>query len=455
MSVKNPQKTVSRVLLTPGEAAAVTLSFEACPEFLSSPADMVLVLDRSGSLSAASFAQMKAAAKDLVETVAKASGSPDGTEILNDSRMGLVSFSDTAVRDTDLTDDPAELAASVDALPLGGLTNHVAAFDLARQMLQDSVADRRIIILFTDGITTVGPSPDTIAAAIKEMGIEIYCIGLLPDDSDLRRWASEPADTHVASTNDTARLDRVFAQIASRVVLAGALSFRLEEVLNTGFQIQQAGTPSHGEVTVTGPRTLVWTGDAAGVTAPETVSLSFDVVYVGDETGRIPVNHSLTYSDEAEAQLAFPAPEVFVNCEAILPEPCPESVPVTAEGCRDAVRVWAADAGLSGLGRIIQVNALVKNVCPGRRAAAAVILSETDDAGNEHPRGMKTVLIPPQGGTACRDVLLTCISFVVPEALDPSGNTESICNPRNFRVRVLANYLDTDFICCDGETVLP
>ena len=455
MSVKNPQKTVSKTVLAPGETATVTLSFEACPEFLGSSADMVLAMDRSGSLSQASFAEAKASAKALIDTVARASGSPDGSQILNDSRMGLVSFADTASKDTGLTDDPAVLDAAVDAMPLGGLTNHVAAFDLARQMLENSTADRRIIIFFTDGITTVGDSPDAITKAIRAMGIEIFCIGLLPDASDLLRWASEPAEAHVASTNDTAQLARVFAEIASRVVLAGALNFRLEEVLNTGFQIVQAGIPSHGEVTVTGPGTLVWTGAAAGVTAPETVSLSFDVVYTGPKTGLIPVNHSLTDSDEQGAQLVFPSPEVYVNCEAILPEPCPEPVPVTVEGCRDAVRVYAGDTALSGLGRIIQVNALIKNVCPGRRAAAAILLSEVDDAGNELPRGMKTVLIPPQGGDACQDVLLRCISFVVPEELDSSGNTASICNPRSFHVRVLANYLDTDFMCCAGDTVLP
>ena len=456
MSVKNPQKTIDKTKLAPGETAAVTLSFEAEPGIISSPADMVLVLDRSNSLSGGTiFLRLQNAARDLIGTVAKASGSPDGSRIMNGSRLGLVSFSDDARKKSDLTTDTGALCAAVDSLHPAGATNHVAAFELARQMLQDSTAERRIMILFTDGFTTIGDPPDAIAEVLKDTGIEIFCIGLMPYDTELRKWASAPPETHVASTNDSMQLDRVFAEIAGRVVLAGALDFRLEEVLTPGFRILRPHVPSTGLVQITGPGTLVWVGEAAGITAPETVSLTFEVVYVGDEAGRIPVNHSLTYSDEAGSTLEFPFPMVFVNCEIILPEPCPEPVTVTAEGCRDAVRVNAAETALTGLGRIIQVNALVKNVCPGRRAAAAVILSEVDGEGNEHPRGMKTVLIPAQTGTGCRDVLLSCISFVVPEALDPSGNTDSICNDRNFRVRVLANYLDSEFMCCGGEAPAP
>ncbi len=72
--------------------------------------------------------------------------------------------------------------------------------------------------------------------------------------------------------------------------------------------------------------------------------------------------------------------------------------------------------------------------------------------GTEYARSVQTVLIPPHGGGSCRDVQVKCISFVVPETLDVSGNTTAICNARKFSARVLVNYVDTDFTCCDPQT---
>ena len=64
------------------------------------------------------------------------------------------------------------------------------------------------------------------------------------------------------------------------------------------------------------------------------------------------------------------------------------------------------------------------------------------------------MLIPPQEGEGCRDVVLKCIHFVVPEALDASGASGSICNARRFTARVLANYVDTNYVaCCDPQPV--
>lgn len=138
----------------------------------------------------------------------------------------------------------------------------------------------------------------------------------------------------------------------------------------------------------------------------------------------------------------------------VIVEPCPEAANFQIQSCQDSAVVIANDAIISGLGRIVQVDTLVKNVCPGKRVAVAVALYEVDTQGTEHARGLKTILIPPQAGDVCQDVQLKCISFVVPEALDTTEGISSICNPRNFSVRVLANYVDTDFTCCDAQADL-
>ena len=51
-----------------------------------------------------------------------------------------------------------------------------------------------------------------------------------------------------------------------------------------------------------------------------------------------------------------------------------------------------------------------------------------------------------------RNLILRCVRFSLPEGLDETGGTDSICNSRKFRARVIANYVDTDFVCCDTKT---
>ena len=145
---------------------------------------------------------------------------------------------------------------------------------------------------------------------------------------------------------------------------------------------------------------------------------------------------------------------VSVNAAASVssvPEPCPEPTAFTVDGCRDAIRVPLAETSLGGLGRILQLDVVIKNVCPGKRVAVSILLSELDSDGVEQPRGVKHLLIPAQTGTECRDVSLHCIPFSLPEALDATGNTGSICNARKFHARAMANYVDTDFTCCDTD----
>ena len=98
----------------------------------------------------------------------------------------------------------------------------------------------------------------------------------------------------------------------------------------------------------------------------------------------------------------------------------------------------------------MQLDVTVKHVCPGKRVALAAILTEVDENGTEHQRGMKVMTLPAHSAPVCRDVLVKCIKFVVPEDLDVSGGEPlSLCNPRNFKARFLANAIDTDYRCCE------
>lgn len=99
---------------------------------------------------------------------------------------------------------------------------------------------------------------------------------------------------------------------------------------------------------------------------------------------------------------------------------------------------------------IEQLDVTVKNVCPNRRVALAIILTEMDENGMEYQRGMKAITIPAHQYPTCRDVLVKCVKFVLPEDLNVSGGTpRSLCGPRNLKVRFIAHNIDTDYRCCE------
>lgn len=150
--------------------------------------------------------------------------------------------------------------------------------------------------------------------------------------------------------------------------------------------------------------------------------------------------------------MVFPMPSVTVDCGIVVnPEPCPVPVELSIGGCQDSVVLDMGDTYLESLGRILQLDVTVKNVCPGKRVALAVILTEVDPNGVEYQRGMKAITIPAHNYPGCRDVQVKCIKFVLPEDLDVSGQTpNAICNTRYFKARFIAHNIDSDFQCCNS-----
>lgn len=87
--------------------------------------------------------------------------------------MGVVSFSNTAVADTQLITSVDALKAAVDNLSAGGSTNHADAFAKAVQLFDPASANAKVMVMFTDGNTTAGAPPAPVAAAARAQGIII------------------------------------------------------------------------------------------------------------------------------------------------------------------------------------------------------------------------------------------------------------------------------------------
>ena len=435
MGVSNPQKTVCPEKIPCGGTFRLTLRFDAEGE--GNCRDIILALDRSGSMGGKPMQQMKAAAKHLAEKLGCG------------NRMGLLSFSDAATEEAPLGADQRTLCTALDRLEAGGNTNHALAFCLAGEMFRDGETRKKILILFTDGGSN-GGNPDPAAESLRDQGVEIFCIGLGECPALLRKWASRPWETHVICAACPCKLEEAFCTAAGALTGQGVREIRIREQVTENFRIRKVFPPSKGTARKTDDRTVLWNIESAGEKGKETLTLTMEAEHTGKQRGPIPVNACVSYEDQAHNCLTFPSPCIEIGCSCPIPcDPCPEPIHLTAEPCRDTVAGKPGTAIPGGLGRIVTVEAVIRNVCPDRALAVAVLLTEVDPCGKEHSRGLKTYEIPPQGGETCRDIILECVQFVVPESTKTWCRDQGICGERNFRARVLANYLDTDFICCD------
>ena len=460
MGITNSNKRINTDRIDCDGSLRVTLALTAAPDIISNPTDIVLVLDRSGSMTGTPLANLKTGAKTFIDIISESTGGQPTGEIGSGSRIGIVSFADTAVQDTQLITSVSALDSAVDSLTAGGSTNHADAVTKAAALFDPASSNAKVIVMFTDGNTTTGAPPAPVAAAARAQGIVIYCIGLVGSDgvdvSALEEWATEPSATHVAVTPDAADLEQLFAELAANISKTGATNIVINEVVSPDFVITSILNPTAGSATMVNATSLRWNIPALGVSASESATLDFYIRHVGDDPGVKLVNASITYSDTEGNVVSFPEPAVTVECDVVVtPEPCPDPVDLTVDGCSDSVVVDLGDVYLESQGRILQLDVTIRNVCPDKRVALAAILTELAEDGTEYPRGTKILTIPAHNLPGCRDVLVRCIKFVVPEDLDVSGGSaQALCNPRNFQARFIAHCIDSDFRCCESVVTL-
>lgn len=459
MGITNSDKQIDTDSIDCGGTLKVTIAISAAPDISSNPTDIVLVLDRSGSMAGSPLENMKLGAKTFIDIIDEATDNSRGGNIGSGSRIGIVSFASTAQENTQLITSADTLKDAVDSLTAGGSTNHADAFSKAIQMFDPLSANEKVIVMFTDGKTTAGPPPEPVAEAAKASGVVIYCIGLIGtsgiDVDTLNEWASDPDATHVAVTPDDSKLEELFRDLAANISRTGATNIVIDEVIHPDFEITNILPPTEGDAVQTDSNTIQWKIEKLGVSGEESAVLEFYIRHISQQPGEKEVNKSISYSDDEGNKVTFPNPRVTVECGGeVTPEPCPKPVDITIGGCQDFAVIDAGDVYLDSQGRILQLNVTIKNVCPGKRVALAVILTEVDDKGKEHPRGMKTFTIPAHNRPGCHDVQVKCIEFVLPEDLDVSGGRpKAMCNPRYFKARFIAHNIDTDFKCCKAAKI--
>jgi len=301
-------KTASPNVTQPGGEVTVMLSLTgldgAClPQ--RQPADVMLVLDRSGSMSGQKIADAKAAAKGFLDRMD-----------LSMDQVGLVSFSDAATLNQVLTQMAGPVRTAIDGLVASGATNITDAITQAQAELTSArhrTGNQPVIVLLSDGQPTAGGDPRPAATAAKNAGTRIFTIGLGADVDPnlLRDLASSPSDYFFAPTSS--QLDAIYQQIAGAIAGSPATNITIVDRLSPYVTLVPnsfTGLPVP-DVSPDG-KTLTWRIPRLGL---ETRLWSYRVKMT-NTAGTWPTNDSATatYTDSRgqPASLTFPIPYVTV-----------------------------------------------------------------------------------------------------------------------------------------------
>ena len=147
-------------------------------EVARSNASVMLVVDVSGSMQATDVQPTRLeAAREASRTLID--------QLPGNARVGLVSFSSSALLAAPLTDDRDRVRSALDGLQANGGTAIGEGLALAVQQLaqrsQTAAAGKQpssLIVLLTDGVSTSGVEPLTAADRARAAGIPVATVGI-------------------------------------------------------------------------------------------------------------------------------------------------------------------------------------------------------------------------------------------------------------------------------------
>ncbi|MFN2250279.1 MAG: VWA domain-containing protein [Anaerolineae bacterium] len=337
-----------------GASAGVTLTLAAeCPS--SSKligADIVLVIDRSGSMQGAKMAAATLAAQSFAELLD-----------VRHHRIGLASFSSDASIDVPLTDSiPAVIDGLAELRPDGG-TNMAAALERARANLSEFGRPEAlpVIVMLSDGQNNDQfPDPVPVADATRGWGAQIYTVGLGADvDADTLQQIAGGAGAYFFAPTPN-ELFPIYGQILRIVLSSLAGNLTIDDELGAG--VEYVADSSAPPALVAGDR-LRW---GRSILPSSGLTLTYDVRPLAG--GCTAVNQSAvadyTDADGERRSFEFPVPTVC----AITATPTPTASPTLV-------------ATATPVPAPIHLPVLYRNGClPGKAHADVVLLVDTSSS---------------------------------------------------------------------------
>lgn len=171
--------------------------------------DVVLVVDRSGSMIGQKF-------RDLVAAIRLFNLTLGETPV--DEFVGLASYSSTATADVPLTSDLSRIDAAFTRMPVAGLTSISRGIDAGEAVFRTGRSREfveRTMIVMTDGNHNTGPEPRISARRVAADGVVIHAItfGADADQRRMREIATIGRGRHFHADNGL-ELQRIYREIA-------------------------------------------------------------------------------------------------------------------------------------------------------------------------------------------------------------------------------------------------
>lgn len=244
------------------------------------PSDIILVLDRSGSMSTENrIDAMKTAAKEFINMV-------DYTQ----HRVGAIAY-DNSIRSADITDDKAALDTFIDSLYSGGTTRTDLALERAATML----AGRRpgtkpIIVLMTDGSPDDRTATLQAAEAVKNQGMIIYTIAALysssnpaTDQANLDLMTISTSGGHHHFILGTDKMTDVYKEVCGQIGQANIYDVVITQQLNSVFELVSGSADTNIPQPVISGNKMTWSMNEL---RDETLHLQYQLkVKSGTKTG--------------------------------------------------------------------------------------------------------------------------------------------------------------------------
>lgn len=171
--------------------------------------DVVLVVDRSGSMAGGKFRSLVTAISIFVETLKT-------TPV--DEHVGLASYSSNSSVDVLLTPDLDSIPIATSRLPVAGLTSISAGMQAGQAVFRSGrprAFVERTMIVMTDGQHNTGPEPITVVPGLVADGVQIHTItfGRGADVARMRQIAEAGSGQHFSATSG-AQLAAIYREIA-------------------------------------------------------------------------------------------------------------------------------------------------------------------------------------------------------------------------------------------------
>jgi len=218
------------------------------------PTDLVIVLDRSGSMQGQKMQFAKASIRELL------------SQLGSDDRFALVSYSSQARIDRQLgpIDDRADLERVLDGISTGGGTNMSSGIDQALAMIERERSSQRVprAILVSDGLANEGdPSPQGLTRRASRIARDEYALSTIGVGADFNEYLmialANAGSGNYYYLEDTERLGYVLARELNHAgtTVASGLEIRIDPA--SGVRVEEvAGYPLER----IGERTIVRAG---------------------------------------------------------------------------------------------------------------------------------------------------------------------------------------------------